>query len=110
MREEKNFPGTRIPWFRMSACMKLALHYYFNADSTSEFEHILNNSSGYSLSERRAVKKIFEDQIYPVDKKLAEWMWSLGGERYCFKTLLTELRLTHTITKKKNAKSKSKIQ
>lgn len=100
-KEIKNFPGTRIPWFRMNACMKLALHYYFNAESKSEFEHIINKSSGYSLSERRAVQKYFEDQIYPVDKSLAQWMWEMGGEKYYFKTLLAELKKTHTITKKK---------
>jgi hypothetical protein len=81
--------------------MKLALHYYFDVDSNSEFEHILNNSSGYSLSERRAVQKYFEDEIYPVDKKIAEWMWSLGGERFYFKTLLKQLEENFTISKKK---------
>lgn len=96
----RNFPGTRIPWYRMDACLKLALHYYFNADSISEFENILNKNSGYSLSEKRAVKKHFENEIYPIDKNLAEWMWSLKGERFYFKTLLNELRKTHTITKK----------
>jgi hypothetical protein len=100
VRGQKNFPGTRIPWFRMNACMKLSLHHYFNADSNSEFEHILNNSSGYSLSEKRAVKKYFEDEIYPVDKKIAEWMWSLGGERFYFKTLLSQLKKDFNISKK----------
>jgi hypothetical protein len=100
-KEQKNYPVTRIPWYRMNACMKLALHYYFDVDSNSEFEHILNNSSGYSLSERRAVQKYFEDEIYPVDKKIAEWMWSLGGERFYFKTLLKQLEENFTISKKK---------
>lgn len=104
---EKNFPGTKIPWYRMNACMKLAFYYYFNdANSNAEFENILDSASGYSLSERRAVKQYFKNEIYPVDKTLARWMWSLGGEEYYFKTLLSELKKTHKITKKKKTDGK----
>lgn len=96
----KNFPGTRIPLFRMMACLRYAFFYYFKTNSTSEFENILHEKAKFSLSEERAIIKHFRNEIYPVDKVLAKWILSLGVERYFLKTELKELEKTHTITKK----------
>lgn len=67
---------------RIEMCSRLALHYYFNDTNTiAEFEALITGS-GKNLEkfEKEGILKHFKKEVYPVDKKIAEWMWGLGSK------------------------------
>ena len=109
-REVKNYPGTRIPWYRIDACFRLSLHYYFNAKNNLEFENIILTSENFSKKEKEAILNHWKKEIYPVKKHIAEWMWELSREiNLNFKTNLKELNKLgfKIISKKQNVRKHS---
>jgi len=69
------------PKWRVEICIRLCLHYYFESKTNEEFEKRVIKSMGrHEKEERPLVLKHFKKEIYPVDKKVAYWMWGFGRE------------------------------